>query len=98
VGWFTTMAPVTLEIGDDAAATLRTMKTRLRGLPRRLLDYGLCHAEPADTQVTFNYLGQWDNLDGPGEDGPLQPAGDAGGIGMGQAPDEPRARLLESPR
>jgi non-ribosomal peptide synthase protein (TIGR01720 family) len=95
VGWFTTMAPVALEIRQDVVDSLRAMRSRLRGLPLRLLDDGLRRAEPASTRVAFNYLGQWDNLEDAGEDGLLEPAGDAGGIGMGQAPDEPRSHVLD---
>ncbi|HXM54172.1 MAG TPA: condensation domain-containing protein, partial [Candidatus Dormibacteraeota bacterium] len=105
VGWFTTEAPVLLELAEsgDVIASLRGMRGRLRGFGTRLLEYGLLrHLGPAGVrerlaaspraEVTFNYLGQWDNVGGA--DGLLQPADDLS-AGMGQAPDEPRAHVLD---
>jgi len=106
VGWFTTEAPVLLELAEsgDVVASLRALRGRLRGLGTRLLEYGiLLHLGPEEVrerlralppaEVTFNYLGQWDNLSG-GADGLLQPADDFS-AGMGQAADQPRSHLLD---
>jgi non-ribosomal peptide synthase protein (TIGR01720 family) len=105
LGWFTTEAPVVLEVADpgDPAATLRALRGRLRGLGPRLLEYGLLRylgsTEVRDrlrslpqAQVIFNYLGQWDNVGGT--DGLLQPVDDVS-AGMGQSPDQVRTHLLE---
>jgi non-ribosomal peptide synthase protein (TIGR01720 family) len=104
IGWFTTMGPVVLERspGGDPAATLRAMRRRLRGLPTRLLDYGLLRwlgapevrellAAALGAEVTFNYLGQWDGV--ARAEGLLQASDRTLGIGM--APDEPRPHLLD---
>ncbi|TMC08483.1 MAG: amino acid adenylation domain-containing protein [Chloroflexi bacterium] len=106
VGWFTTEAPVLLELAEsgDVVASLRALRGRLRGLGPRLLEYGLLrHLGPEDVrerlralppaEVTFNYLGQWDNLSG-GAAGLLQPADDLS-AGMGQAADQARSHLLD---
>jgi non-ribosomal peptide synthase protein (TIGR01720 family) len=105
VGWFTTEAPVLLEVSEsgDAVASLRAMRAQLRGLGTRLLEYGLLRylgptpvrerlraLPPAD--VSFNYLGQWDNLGG--SDGTARSA-DEVSAGMGQAPDEVRTHPLD---
>jgi amino acid adenylation domain-containing protein/non-ribosomal peptide synthase protein (TIGR01720 family) len=105
VGWFTTEAPVLLELPEsgDTVASLRRMRGVLRGLGARLLEYGLLrYLGPSEVrerlrtlpqaEVTFNYLGQWDNLGGA--DGLLQPAEDVP-AGMGQAADAARTHLLD---
>jgi non-ribosomal peptide synthase protein (TIGR01720 family) len=75
VGWFTTAAPVLLEVPEsrDSLASLRVVKRQLLGMARRGLEYGLLRrwgppalreqlqAMPA-AAISFNYLGQWDNL------------------------------------
>src|SRR5262249_44899739 len=105
VGWFTTEAPVLLELAEsgDVVASLRGMRGRLRGIGPRLLEYGLLrHLGPAEVrerlaalpqaEVTFNYLGQWDNVGAA--DGLLQPVDDVS-AGMGQAPDQARPHVLD---
>ena len=105
VGWFTTEAPVPLEVSEsgDAVATLRAMRGQLRGLGTRLLEHGLLrHLGPTPVRerlralppadVSFNYLGQWDNVGSGG--GTARPA-DELSAGMGQAPDEVRTHPLD---
>src|SRR5262249_53350017 len=74
VGWFTTIYPVALkiELGSDVIDALKTVKEQLRVVPERGLGYGLLRyvsrevsasargklASPAE--VSFNYLGQFD--------------------------------------
>jgi non-ribosomal peptide synthase protein (TIGR01720 family) len=76
VGWFTTMYPVRLEIkaGSSSGAALKGIKEQLRGIPQRGIGYGLLRyvrgakeereqlREAARRQVSFNYLGQFDQL------------------------------------
>jgi amino acid adenylation domain-containing protein/non-ribosomal peptide synthase protein (TIGR01720 family)/FkbM family methyltransferase len=76
VGWFTTLFPVEVEAGPagDPEASLRAVKEHLRAIPDRGIGYGLLRylrgdeavaarlrALPAP-QVSFNYLGQFDQL------------------------------------
>jgi amino acid adenylation domain-containing protein/non-ribosomal peptide synthase protein (TIGR01720 family) len=70
LGWFTTMYPLPLAVGDTFAATLRAVRQRLASPPNKGLGYGLLrylaaarqdeHADtlaiPAD--LTFNFLGE----------------------------------------
>src|SRR5262249_45505393 len=74
VGWFTTIYPVALkiELGSDVIEALKSVKDQLRVGPERGLGYGLLMylsrevsasargklASPAE--VSFNYLGQFD--------------------------------------
>jgi amino acid adenylation domain-containing protein/non-ribosomal peptide synthase protein (TIGR01720 family) len=74
VGWFTTIFPVVLELGEAAnpGAALKQIKETLRAIPQRGIGYGLLrylHAEAAvraqlaglpAAEVSFNYLGQFD--------------------------------------
>ncbi|MFI8858083.1 non-ribosomal peptide synthase/polyketide synthase [Streptomyces prasinus] len=106
VGWFTTQYPVTLTPAGppgapDWGTTLKTVKERLRAVPR----HGLSHEalarlgspDPAARalrdlplpQVCFNYHGQWEA--GDGRD--FAPAGEAPGRDI--AADEPPAHLLD---
>ncbi|MFJ8593553.1 non-ribosomal peptide synthase/polyketide synthase [Streptomyces sp. NPDC093598] len=106
VGWFTTQYPVTLTpagppSAPDWGGTLKAVKERLRGVPRRGLSYEalarLGSPAPAARalrevplpQVCFNYHGQWDAS--PGED--FAPAAEVPGRDM--AADEPLDHLLD---
>ncbi|WP_394842175.1 amino acid adenylation domain-containing protein [Pendulispora brunnea] len=75
VGWFTSVYPVRLEIPADAAPehALRAVKERLRSLSPMRGSYGLLRhltndpraqaiREQRAPEVSFNYLGQWDDL------------------------------------
>jgi amino acid adenylation domain-containing protein/non-ribosomal peptide synthase protein (TIGR01720 family) len=73
VGWFTTISPVTLKIEDEEGAgdRLKSVKEQLRRVPQRGIGYGLLrYLSPdedvrrklrgrADAQISFNYLGQF---------------------------------------
>jgi amino acid adenylation domain-containing protein/non-ribosomal peptide synthase protein (TIGR01720 family) len=76
VGWFTTIYPVRLEAAPDwnAGELLRETRDRLRRIPQRGLGYGLLRylsrdesvrlqlaAQPR-AEVSFNYLGQFDQI------------------------------------
>ncbi|MEV0691702.1 non-ribosomal peptide synthase/polyketide synthase [Streptomyces sp. NPDC050388] len=106
VGWFTAQYPVTLapagpSDAPDWGTTLKTVKERLRAVPRHGLGYEalarLGSPDPAARalrdlplpQVCFNYHGQWEA--GDGRD--FAPADEAPGRDI--AADEPPAHLLD---
>ncbi len=74
VGWFTTLAPVRLDVPPDGnlAAAARGAAATLASLPHRGLGYGVLRylgrpdgprrqlAASAEPEVRVNYLGQWD--------------------------------------
>src|SRR5437588_447242 len=76
VGWFTSLFPLVLEVGEqpEPLEALRTTRSRLRRLPQRGIGYGLLrylHPDVAIRQrlqeqgqpaVSFNYLGQFDQV------------------------------------
>ncbi len=72
VGWFTTLFPVELEQPRAAslADSIRSVKEKLRGVPRKGLGYGVLRylrtdaglAERPAAQIVFNYLGQFDQV------------------------------------
>jgi amino acid adenylation domain-containing protein/non-ribosomal peptide synthase protein (TIGR01720 family) len=93
VGWFTSIFPVALDGRDgDWAATLKSVKERLRGVPRRGLGYGALRylggaEDTGRRQVGFNYLGQFD-----------RPGGEsfhAAGLSAAANPDAERPYLIE---
>lgn len=72
VGWFTSIFPVEICLGDltDPPTVIREVKNQLRSLPKRGVGYGILRylGEPAaaqalrsrpDPQICFNYLGQF---------------------------------------
>jgi non-ribosomal peptide synthase protein (TIGR01720 family) len=101
VGWFTSLYPVRLIADARPAATLRTVRTTLRHVPRSGVGYGvlrylggseaaaLCDAGAAE--ILVNYLGQLDQALGPA--GALRPG--AGPTGPMRNPDGEREYLLE---
>jgi non-ribosomal peptide synthase protein (TIGR01720 family) len=76
VGWFTTIFPVLLEVSNAAGPgeTLKSVKEQLRRVPNRGIGYGLLRYLRRDetvssqleklprAQVSFNYLGQLDQI------------------------------------
>ena len=79
VGWFTTIFPVRLLLPLDAkrstpdfGETIKSVKEQLRQIPHRGLGYGvLRYLRPAPSlespaEVSFNYLGQFDQAVGTG--------------------------------
>lgn len=73
VGWFTTLFPVLLNLGEAShpGDALKVVKEHLRGIPNRGIGYGLLRylsddkiEETLETlvqaEVIFNYLGQFD--------------------------------------
>jgi amino acid adenylation domain-containing protein/non-ribosomal peptide synthase protein (TIGR01720 family) len=104
VGWFTTVFPVLLDWGEaaDTLVGLKMIKEQLRAIPQRGLGYGLLrylHPDPAlraqlaalpRPEVSFNYLGQFDQVL-PGE-APWRLAWE--GIGPLRSPQCRRLHLL----
>ena len=75
VGWFTSVYPVLLELeGDHISTALKSIKEQLRGVPQRGIGYGIWKylragetgraqlKEMAAAEVSFNYLGQFDQV------------------------------------
>ncbi len=87
VGWFTTVFPVRLAVpaGATPAAALLAVKEHLRELPGRGLGYGLLGLDEQAPEISFNYLGQFDQV--LAGDSPFTRAGEPTG-----PPRSPRAR------
>ncbi|MCU0507750.1 MAG: amino acid adenylation domain-containing protein [Anaerolineae bacterium] len=94
VGWFTSMYPVRIDLpwGAGPGEALVATKEQLRAIPQRGLGYGLLRylgseetraalAVAPEPELTFNYLGQFDQVLGAGAngDGPLGPAPEPAG-------------------
>jgi non-ribosomal peptide synthase protein (TIGR01720 family) len=74
VGWFTSLYPVVLDLRQvyEVGAMLQAVKEQLRALPQRGLGYGLLRylgadaglrlQEQAEAELSFNYLGQFDQV------------------------------------
>jgi len=71
VGWFTTLFPVLLDIGESAnpGEALKAIKEQLRRIPNRGIGYGILRyltakeislRQQPDAEIRFNYLGQTD--------------------------------------
>jgi amino acid adenylation domain-containing protein/non-ribosomal peptide synthase protein (TIGR01720 family) len=103
VGWFTSIYPVMLEVkGSEPGEHLKSVKEHLRSMPQGGLNFGVLRylgrpeirerlARMAVAEVSFNYLGQFDQvLD---RDGLLRPARESSG--QGHSPTGKRPYLLE---
>jgi amino acid adenylation domain-containing protein/non-ribosomal peptide synthase protein (TIGR01720 family) len=72
VGWFTTLFPVLLNLGDTASIgdALKSIKEQLRSIPNRGIGYGILRYlngnfplnDRPQAEVCFNYLGQFDRV------------------------------------
>jgi amino acid adenylation domain-containing protein/non-ribosomal peptide synthase protein (TIGR01720 family) len=104
VGWFTSVFPVRLRIASgDPGQTLKQVKEQLRAVPRRGIGYGVLRYLSGDkdvaqqlrnqplAQISFNYLGQFDQLFR--ESRLFKPA--AEGAGPASSAGETRQYLLE---
>jgi amino acid adenylation domain-containing protein/non-ribosomal peptide synthase protein (TIGR01720 family)/FkbM family methyltransferase len=104
VGWFTTLFPLLLDagVGGEPGASLRALKEQLRGVPGRGLGYGVLKylggagvgerlRSLPDAEVSFNYLGQFDQV--LSEDALLALARESSGPNCN--PRAPRSHLLE---
>ncbi|WP_199335631.1 non-ribosomal peptide synthetase [Nostoc sp. FACHB-110] len=91
VGWFTTIFPVIIELGntDDLGTLIKSIKEQLRSIPNKGIGYGLLRYLSQDAEISaqlqafpqaeisFNYLGQFDQL--LDESSWLQPANESSG-------------------
>lgn len=71
VGWFTTISPVRVPVANSESliSTLKQVKELMRSRPRHGIGFGLLHFSSIDkdlpmAQVSFNYLGQFDEVGG----------------------------------
>ncbi|HEY6350740.1 MAG TPA: amino acid adenylation domain-containing protein, partial [Candidatus Angelobacter sp.] len=99
VGWFTTIFPVYLQLtGGGPGEDLKAVKEQLRAIPRHGIGYGILRYLTAEgrsslkmqSEVVFNYLGQFDQLlsDGGWNSAPESP-------GAMQNATQKRSHLLE---
>ena len=98
VGWFTTIFPVRLEFPtDDLGTLIKQVKEQLRQIPRHGIGYGILRFLQDDpalvfaAEVSFNYLGQFDQS----MQGPLFKAFAPETGGVTRSPTGPRAHLLD---
>lgn len=105
VGWFTSIYPVVLgvESSADLGTQIRAVKEQLRAIPRKGMSYGVLRYlseqperraalnELARSQISFNYLGQLDQV--MAGDGLLQQASESPGEEISAAAS--RKYLLE---
>ncbi|GAA3438904.1 amino acid adenylation domain-containing protein [Kutzneria kofuensis] len=99
VGWFTTIFPVTLRVGDgDWRTRIKSVRKQLRAVPDNGFGYGALRYLGGDVPavepgIAFNYLGQWDASDGQAGGGLF--AATHGSFGRDHDPAERRAHLLD---
>ncbi|NOK80121.1 MAG: hypothetical protein GFH27_549281n458, partial [Chloroflexi bacterium AL-W] len=72
VGWFTTLYPVLLDLGDgtDLGTQISAVKEQLRAIPQQGIGYGVLRWLAKDAalmgatapEILFNYLGQFDQV------------------------------------
>lgn len=84
VGWFTSIYPVRLDVrgARTLGEAIKRVKEQLRGIPAKGIGYGMLRYLRNETdatnwgaaaQVSFNYLGQFDQVTGAGAtDGPFR--------------------------
>ncbi|MEC0636197.1 amino acid adenylation domain-containing protein, partial [Bacillus haynesii] len=83
VGWFTAIYPVLLNMSapgnssEKTACRIKTVKDMMRRVPNHGTGYGLLQSsqrlQHRDPEVCFNYLGQFDGLEGMMRMSPFQP-------------------------
>jgi len=95
VGWFTTVYPVLLDVGDaEPGDALKRVKEQLRAAPDNGIGFGLLKysgrapalADLPMPSVSFNYLGRFDLR---GDDGFWVPAEESGALGGDADPGTP---------
>src|SRR2546429_1980057 len=105
VGWFTSLFPLVLEVGEqpEPLEALRMTRSQLRRLPQRGIGYGLLRylhpdvelrqrlQEQGQAAVSFNYLGQFDQVLGGEALFALAPED----TGWEQAPENRRVHQLD---
>jgi len=106
VGWFTTLYPVRIALRDkeDSVDCLKIVKETLRSIPQHGIGYGLLrYLGPAETrnalaalpraEISFNYLGQMDQLGDADGGAQLVPATESRGPDRG--PRNKRTHLVD---
>jgi non-ribosomal peptide synthase protein (TIGR01720 family) len=74
LGWFTTVYPVHLHITNPSNLTscIKEIKEQLRKIPEKGFGYGIAICQNKllriESNVVFNYLGQWDSGEKPSSD------------------------------
>jgi amino acid adenylation domain-containing protein/non-ribosomal peptide synthase protein (TIGR01720 family) len=106
VGWFTTLYPVALELGEslpDVGVTLQSVKGQLRAVPNHGIGYGLLRYSSVDEEAAtnlrsapqaetlFNYLGRLNPMLPEGS--PFHVATEA--LGPSRSPRARRSYLIE---
>ncbi|HYC29400.1 MAG TPA: condensation domain-containing protein, partial [Chitinophagaceae bacterium] len=61
VGWFTTIYPLSLTIGNNIERTIIDTKDTLNRVPNKGIGYGLLRRPVTKREIVFNYLGQFDS-------------------------------------
>lgn len=61
VGWFTTLSPIRIAVSEKLSDTIKATKEALHRVPNKGLGYGAIYGYKPDAmpQVSFNYLGQF---------------------------------------
>ncbi|OPZ86371.1 MAG: Gramicidin S synthase 1 [Firmicutes bacterium ADurb.Bin419] len=90
IGWFTTIYPVYLEKRDSIENTLAGIKQNIRGIPSKGINYGIARyingneaLNALRPEISFNYLGQFDNKDS-GKNNLLMPCNEDFGASINQ--------------
>jgi non-ribosomal peptide synthase protein (TIGR01720 family) len=103
VGWFTTTYPVLLDLRDvrDTGDALKAIKEQLRAVPQKGLGYGLLRylsptwedlkGQGSEPRLSFNYLGQFDQVLAPTEIFGLAPES----VGASRSPNAHRSHVLD---
>ncbi|WP_420574204.1 amino acid adenylation domain-containing protein [Kordia sp.] len=65
VGWFTTLYPVELQLGNTISSSIKSIKENLRKIPNKGIGFGAIFPEELINlpRISFNYLGQFDSKD-----------------------------------
>jgi non-ribosomal peptide synthase protein (TIGR01720 family) len=91
VGWFTTMFPINLTVStNEPGSVIKEVKEIIRSIPNKGIGYGVLsylslnqRFSDSSFDLSFNYLGQWDNS--IGKAGILNYTNNSGGNPIGEA-------------
>ncbi|MDF3308306.1 amino acid adenylation domain-containing protein [Rhodococcus sp. T2V] len=97
VGWFTSIFPIRLDLGDldldDAGTAVTVVKEQLRAVPDKGIGYGLLRRPGDETgQIAFNYLGRLDNTDSEHD---WRPVRDGAAVFSSAEPSMPVTALID---
>ncbi|NOY60221.1 MAG: amino acid adenylation domain-containing protein, partial [Calditrichaeota bacterium] len=105
VGWFTSLYPARIQIGNqgDPALQVKSVKEQIRSIPNKGIGFGILRYLYQDTkngsvlesvaepEIVFNYLGQYDNVFS--NTGLFRPVADA--LGSERSPENHREYLVD---